>query len=198
MARRNDISERFLQNLEPLQGALTAYCRRSLHDRNAIADVLQSAIGNAYRDFDRFAEGSSFRAWIFRYVHFEILNCNRKHDRTDHLNLPAELSVEEVWEFAVSEPLCTALIEAPQRVLDRCDEELAAAVLGLPALERAVFLLRAVGQFKYREMAEILEIPIGTVMSCLARARVRLRQELAQHAEANGWFKPEDMKHELP
>jgi RNA polymerase sigma-70 factor (ECF subfamily) len=198
VARGNDKAERFMQHLEPLQGALASFCRRSLYDHNSMADVLQSAIGNAFRDFDRYAEGSNFRAWIFRYVHFEILNCNRKHERTGHLELPAELSVDDVWEFAVSEPLCLALIETPEKVLDRCDQELATAILALPPLERAVFLLRAIGHFKYREMADILEIPIGTVMSCLALARVRLRKELAQHAFANGWLKPEDAHHELP
>ncbi len=183
---------RFMRLLEPLQGALAGYCRRSLHDRNSIADVLQSAVANSYRDFHLYAEGTNFRAWMFQYVHFEIQNANRKHERTSHFDFPVKLSVEDVWELALTEPLFTTLLQAPDQILDQCDQELASAVLELPPLERAVILLRSIGEFKYREISDILHVPIGTVMSCLARARIRLRQKLTQHGHASGWLKHEE------
>lgn len=55
-----------MRHLEPLQASLEAYCRRLLSEPHAIADVLQSAVANAYRNFDRYAEGTDFRAWILR------------------------------------------------------------------------------------------------------------------------------------
>lgn len=84
MGNARSKAESFMRHLEPLQGALEAYCRRSLRDRNAVGDVLQSAVGSAFRDFHLYVEGSNFRAWIFRYVHLEVQNCNRKTERTKH------------------------------------------------------------------------------------------------------------------
>lgn len=185
-------AERFMRHLEPLQGALEAYCRRCLRDRNALADVLQSAVGNAFRDFHLYVEGSNFRAWIFRYLHLEIQNCNRKRERTKHEELPAELSVEDAWNLALDEPLFKVLLDDPEAVLDQCDAALAQAVWELSPLERAVLLLQAIGEFKYREIADILQVPIGTVMSSLARCRVRLRQRLVHYGEEQGLLKPEE------
>jgi RNA polymerase sigma-70 factor (ECF subfamily) len=184
-------AETFLRHLQPLQGPLEAYCRRSLWDRNATADVLQSAVANAFRDFHLYAEGSNFRAWMFQYAHLEVLNSNRKHRRDRHKELPADLSVEETWQPARDEALSRVLLEDPDPLLDRCDEALAAALRGLTAIERSVFLLRAVGDFTYREIAEIVAIPLGTVMSSLSRARLRLREKLVRYGEENGLLRRE-------
>lgn len=196
MSKRQGKAEKFMQHLAPLQGALEAFCRRCLYDPNAIRDVLQSAIANAYRDFDLYVEGTNFRAWIFRYVHLETLNCNRKHLRTRHEELPADLSLEDVWQLALDEPLLKVLLDDPEVVLDRCDTALAQAVRELPVLERAILLLHAIGEFKYREIAEILRVPIGTVMSTLSRSRVRLRQRLVQCGEEAGLLRPNQRRGE--
>lgn len=185
-------AENFMRHLEPLQGALEAYCRRSLHDRNVIRDVLQSAIANAYRDFHLYAEGTNFRAWIYRYVHLEIQNCNRKFERTRHEELPPDLSVEEAWQLALDEPLFKVLLDDPDLILDRCDTVLAEAVKALSPLERSALLLYAIGEFKYREIADILQVPIGTVMSSLARCRLRLRQCLVEFGVERGLLKSEE------
>jgi RNA polymerase sigma-70 factor (ECF subfamily) len=184
-------AEKFMRHLEPLQGALEAYCRRSLHDRAAILDVLQSAIANAYRDFHLYAEGTNFRAWIFRYVHLEMQNSNRKFERTRHEDLPDELPVEDAWELPPDEPLFKTLLDDPEGVLEQCDAIVSQAVRELPPLERAAFLLQVMGEFKYREIADILQVPIGTVMSRLARCRLRLRQRLVRYGEEHGLLKPE-------
>ena len=190
MSKGRTKAENFMRHLEPLQGALEAYCRRSLHDPNSVRDVLQSAIANAYRDFHLYVEGTNFRAWIFRYAHLETLNSNRKYARTRHEELPADLSVEDTWQLALDEPLFKVLLDDPDPVLDQCDTALARAVRELAPLERAVLLLQAIGEFKYREMAEILQVPIGTVMSTLARSRVRLRQRLVQYGEEHSLLRP--------
>lgn len=190
MAQR-DKAGVFLEHLEPLQGALEGYCARWLHNRSDVEDVLQNAVARAFRDFDCYAEGTNFPAWLFRYVHLEILNWRRKQERTRHQELPAEIAVEEAWQMAVDEPLFKTLLDDPEVVLDRCDEVLAEAVRSLTTLERSVMLLQAIGDFKYREMADILQVPIGTVMSSLARARLRLRERLVQYGEEAGILKRE-------
>jgi len=171
-----------------LQGALETYCRRMAYDADGVEDVLQSAVAKAYRDFHRYAEGTNFRAWMFRYLHFEVLETNRKFQRGRHDPLPAEPTVEDAWQMALDEPLVTALLDRPELILDQCDAELFRAVRSLAPLERSVLLLRAVGEFKYREMSEILKIPIGTVMSSLARCREKLRRELAVYCQDQGIF----------
>lgn len=60
LSRDTDKAEQFWKHLEPLQGALEGYCRRSAHDQSAVEDVLQEAVTTALRDFDSFAEGDTF------------------------------------------------------------------------------------------------------------------------------------------
>ncbi len=152
-------------------------------------DALQSAIVNALRDFHLYAEGTNFRAWIFRYLYLEICNRNRKEGRQRREELPLDLAFEEFWQLVLDEPLYKVLLEDPEAVLDQCDARLRSAVQELPEEEQAVFLLRVIGEFKYREIADILEIPIGSVMGYLARSRLRLRQRLVQLGEELGVLK---------
>jgi RNA polymerase sigma-70 factor (ECF subfamily) len=182
-----------MQHLEPLRGGLEAYCRRTLRDPGEVGDVLQAAVANAFRDFQLYVEGTNFRAWNFRYLNGEILNANRRAGRLPRtIGSLAELPVEETWQMARDEPLAEALRNDPEAVLDQCDQVLAEAVRDLPAQEQAVLLLRAVGEFTYREMAEILGIPLGTVMTCLSRGRLRLRQRLQDYGRAHGLVRPDE------
>ena len=176
-----DKAERFLSHLEPIQRALSAYCRRALNSGNEISDVLQSAAVNAYRDFDLYAEGTNFRAWMFRYVSYEVLNRNRAAARHNLAKLPKDL-VDESSDPGSDESSVDRLLDDPETVLDQCDDVVAKAVRGLPDMERSIFLLRAIGEFKYREIAEILEVPVGTVMGLLSRSRDRLRRSLAEYS----------------
>jgi DNA-directed RNA polymerase specialized sigma24 family protein len=130
-------AERFLRHLEPLQAALEAYCRRSLYDPNGALDVLQSAVASTFRDFHLYVEGTNFRAWIFRYVHLEIQNANRKHRRDRHEELPADLSVEEAWNLVLDEPLLQVLLDDPDAILDECDTALTEAIGSLAPQERS-------------------------------------------------------------
>lgn len=172
--------ERFLRRLAPLQGALESYCRRLLRNASDVPDALQAALATAFRDFHLYVEGSNFRAWIFHYVHWEIQNCNRKFERTRHVDLPNDLSGADESVTVAADYDLAALLDDPEAVLDHCEDCLAQAVRELPFRERAVLLLQVFGEFKYREMSEILQAPIGTVMSTLARCRARLRHRLSQ------------------
>jgi RNA polymerase sigma-70 factor, ECF subfamily len=186
-----DRTARFLRQLEPLQAVLEAYARRSVHDPNAVEDVLQEAVGKAFRDFHLYAEGTNFRAWIFRYLNLEVYAGNRSFHRQRSEALAEEPIVEEVWEQAIDEPLIERLLDDPERILNQCDESLAQAIWELSPLERSVLLLHFIGQFKHREMSEILEVPMGTIMSALSRARTKLRLRLAEYAHEHGLLGPE-------
>jgi RNA polymerase sigma-70 factor (ECF subfamily) len=123
---------------------------------------------------------------MFRYLNLEIYAGNRSFHRQRRQALTDEPTVEDVWELAIDEPLVERLLEEPDRTLSECDEVLANAIAELSSLERSVLLLRAIGQFKHREMSEILEVPMGTVMSALSRGRRRLRLRLAEYGKEHG------------
>jgi RNA polymerase sigma-70 factor (ECF subfamily) len=179
VAAEDSKSERFLLHLKPLQGALETFCRRSLYESQGLEDVLQEAAMKAFRDFGLFAEGTNFRAWIFRYAHLSVLEANRRSRIRRHEALNIEPAVEEHWQPAPDDSLLMVLLQSPEVVLEQCDETLGRAILMLREVDRAVLLLKSVGEFKYREIAEILGIPMGTVMSSLSRARQQVRYSLA-------------------
>jgi RNA polymerase sigma-70 factor (ECF subfamily) len=182
-------SDSFVKQLEPLQRALEAYCRRSLRDVNEVADVLQAAVGKAFRDYHEFAQGTNFRAWIFRYVCLEVLNRNRAAGRTRPVGLLTDLPDDNATnDLGEGETLASFVLTHPERILDGCDDQLAEGIGQMPPLERSILLLRAIGEFRYREIAEILSVPMGTVMGLLARGRSRLRAQLAEYAKKQGWL----------
>lgn len=197
MSRDTDKAEGFWKHLEPLHGALEGYCRRSVYDQNAVEDVLQEAVAAALGDFDLFAEGTSFRAWIYRYVNLTILAANRRTRKKPHIELAQEPAVEDDWMLAFDESHFAALLHSPQGVLEHCDDTLSGAIGQLNTLERSSLMLKAVGGFKYREIAEILGKPMGTVMSALGRARRRLRHELVEYGRERGLLKPEENRNEV-
>lgn len=192
VSKGDDKPERFILHLKPLQGALEAFCRRSLYDISVVEDVLQEAMARAFRDFGLFSEGTNFRAWIFRYVNFGILEANRRYLDRKHQPLDVEpAAVEGDWKLGLDESLLQILIESPEVVLESCEEDLQRAVLRLRPVDRNVLLLQAIGDFKYREIAEIIGIPLGTVMSSLARARQQVRSALIRHRGGHGTSPPE-------
>jgi len=177
-------TERFVAHLEPIQRQLAVYCSRALNRSDETADVLQSAIANAFRDFDKYSEGTNFRAWMFRYVSLETLNRNRTASR-----LPSRLEEQHLSQantLDIESFRLETLLDNPEAILDHCDTVVAQSVGELTEQERKILLLRAVGDFKYREIAEILDIPMGTVMGLLSRARTQLRSRLLDYARQHG------------
>lgn len=161
---------------------MEAYCRQSLHDPQCVEDALQNTVADAFRNFHLYVENSNFRAWIFRYLNFEILEQNRRTAKSSpQETLPAELAGDGGGDSAMQEQLLQSLLEDPDAVLEHCDATLAQAVTELSSRDASVLLLRAIGEFRYGEIAEILEVPVGTVMSSLARTRERLRRRLADY-----------------
>jgi RNA polymerase sigma-70 factor (ECF subfamily) len=178
-----------LKHLEPLQRVLEAYCRRSLRDGNEVADVLQAAVARAFRDFHEFEEGTNFRAWIFRYVSLEILNRNRVAGRMEPQGLLTEVPANpDAPDLTGDEGVAMLVLHCPERYIESCDSQVADAIWKMPLLERSILLLRAIAEFRYREIAEILDVPMGTVMGLLARGRARLRTQLADYARSEGIY----------
>jgi len=180
-----DDKEQFVALLEPERDALWRFASRMCIDKGAAEDCLQDAVIVGYRKFDDFTLGTSFRAWMFRILTNTILNSNSKARRALKqraapiaLDLVAASEHEQAWE---------GVLEEPDVFLQHVSDPVRCAVKGLPAHERMVFLLRAAENFSYRDISETLQIPMGTVMSHLFRARGRLRESLTEYAKDTGF-----------
>src|SRR5262249_14399368 len=99
-----------------------------LRNRSLVEDVLQSAVATAFAHFDRFSEGTNFKAWLFRFVTLEIFNRNRKHEPIPLGEVPVDLSAEESWELVTLGDTFSAMLEDPDVVLEHFDDVVVGAL----------------------------------------------------------------------
>lgn len=184
MSRSDDKNVVFLELLLPLQRSLEVYCRRMLRDPSHVEDVLQSAIMEAFARFDRYAEGTNFRAWIFRFVTLELFNRNRKREPAPFGDGLEEVPDPPSQDFP--DDALAVLLENPGPLMEHFEDQVVAALWQLTTAERAVLLLRGVGEFSYHEIHTIMSIPLGSVIGYLSRSRKKMRQSLADYAAERG------------
>lgn len=146
---------------------------RLLGDGAKAEDVVQETYLQAWKSFARFEPGTNCRAWLFK-----ILVNTIHHHRRSWFNLRRVKDSEEVL---VQTPACAPAV--PERIEEG---QILRALDGLPADYRAVVLLADVQEFSYKEIAGMLEVPIGTVMSRLSRGRKALREQLSEVARTYG------------
>lgn len=158
--------EEFRQVALPHLGELVRVATRVLRDRAAAEDAVQETFLQAWRSFSTFQPGTNCRAWLYTIM-FRVISRNR---RKAHAERQVDLD---------SAPAGALLVETPP-VDSLARDHLLAAVEALPDVYRTVLLLADVEQLKYREIAEVLDVPLGTVMSRLSRARDQLRSAVAE------------------
>jgi RNA polymerase sigma-70 factor (ECF subfamily) len=141
---------------------LRRYARALVGDRYLADDLVQDTLERAWNKFYLWRPGSDLRAWLFTIMHNVFVNETRRR------RYEIEQLMEEVPPVAVR---ATQSEQLELRDVDR-------ALRALPVEQREVVLLVAVEQFSYEEVSGALDIPIGTVMSRLSRARARMRQLL--------------------
>jgi RNA polymerase sigma-70 factor, ECF subfamily len=148
-------------------------------------DLVQETYLKAYRAFDSFTEGTNLKAWLYRILTNTYINSYRAASRR-----PQIADVEDVEDLYLYRRLGTDGREgrsAEDEALDSfTDDEVKAAIESLPETFRMAVLLADVEGFSYKEIAEITDVPIGTVMSRIHRGRRALQKALAQFAEARG------------
>jgi RNA polymerase sigma factor (sigma-70 family) len=154
----------------PLFDSLYNFARWLVHNSNDAEDLVQETYLKALRSFGSFQPGTNFRAWIFRILRNNFLSSCSRLERRMTVVMDSE---EGGPELAVD-------TETPETILmNRFNSQLAQrAIDDLPVHYRETLLLCEVEEMSYREIAEILTIPIGTVMSRLARARKAVRDSL--------------------
>ncbi|MFV0451690.1 MAG: sigma-70 family RNA polymerase sigma factor [Propioniciclava sp.] len=178
-------SGRFERDALPYLDQLYGAALRMTRNPADAEDVVQEAFAKAYASFHQFKPGTNLKAWLYRILTNTYINVYRKKQRR-----PQESSDESVedWQLARAEQhTSSGLRSAEADALDRMPDSVvkdAMAQLG-PDFRLAVYLADVEG-FSYKEIAEIMETPIGTVMSRLNRGRTQLRGMLEDHAATYG------------
>ncbi|MEQ1759171.1 MAG: sigma-70 family RNA polymerase sigma factor [Vicinamibacterales bacterium] len=175
-ARREALANDVLTYLEPLY----ATALRLTRQRADAEDLVQDTYVKALRFADKFEPGTNLRAWLYTILHNTWRNRQRDAAR-------AGVNVDsEVVEQEGTRPGGPAAFDTPERILLRSsiDADLQAALDGLPEVFRQAVWLRDVEEFTYAEIAEMLEIPPGTVMSRIARGRKLLFERLSHVEDA--------------
>jgi RNA polymerase sigma-70 factor, ECF subfamily len=162
--------EEFEQLAMPLFDGLYNFARWLARDESEAEDLVQESFVKALRGFGSFAPGTDFRAWMFRILRNTFLTS--RTGLQAKLTVPLEPEDEESMGVTRETPETLALSSATR-------ESLQGALADLPVVYREVILLCDVEEMKYQEIAEVLSVPIGTVMSRVARGRRLLRQALA-------------------
>jgi RNA polymerase sigma-70 factor (ECF subfamily) len=154
----------------PLFDPLYNFARWLVHDSHDAEDLVQETYLKALRSFASFQAGTNFRAWMFRILRNNFLSSCSKLER--------RMTVAMDWEEDGPEPAVDT--ETPETILmNRFHSQLMQhAIDDLPVHYREALLLCEVEEMSYQEIAEILTIPMGTVMSRLARARKAVRESL--------------------
>jgi RNA polymerase sigma-70 factor, ECF subfamily len=147
--------------------------QRILRDSERADEVVQEVYLQAWKSYDRFEPGTNCKAWLYRILFHSVNHYRRKWFRFRLLSEHEEHLQENLaWTPPV-----------PDRLTDK---DILAALDAIPPDFRSVVLLVDVEEFAYKEVASILQIPIGTVMSRLSRGRKLLRRRLANVAKSYG------------
>ena len=160
---------------------------RMTRNRADAEDLVQEAMLRAFRSFHTFTEGTNLRAWLFRILTNVYINSYRaKQRRPDETDL-GEVEDLYLYRRIGSFETAAASLSAEEQFLDLfTDDEVKAALEDLPDNFRLPVLLADVEGFAYREIADILEIPVGTVMSRLHRGRKAMQRALYLFAVDRG------------
>jgi RNA polymerase sigma-70 factor (ECF subfamily) len=181
----------FAEQALPFAPQLYSAALRMTRNPSDAEDLVQETYLKGYRSFRTFAEGTNLRAWLFRILTNTYINIYRAKQRR-----PEETELDDLQDFylyrrigGIEEAL--AARSAEDELMDVfTDDEVKQALEDLPENFRLPVLLADVEGFSYKEIAEMLEIPIGTVMSRLHRGRKAMQKALFDFAEQRGLTAP--------
>jgi len=179
------LRERFERDVLPLLPSLYGAAMRMTRNRSDAEDLVQETYLRAYRGFAGFQEGTNLKAWLYRILTNSFINTYRKKQRQPQ----TVEGPDDVDEWYLFDKLGGRNVElsAETEVLDKIpDEAVKGALESLPENFRLPVLLADVEGFSYKEIAEIMDTPIGTVMSRLHRGRKALQKALWDTAKERG------------
>lgn len=181
----DELSQRFSRDALPYLDQLYGAAMKMTRKPQDAQDLVQETFMKAFAAFESFTEGTNLKAWLYRIMTNTYINTYRKKQREPYMGVVEEL---EDWQWGEAEST-TALSSrsAEAEALDHMPATVVTEALNsLPEDFRMVVYLADVEGFAYQEIADIMETPIGTVMSRLHRGRARLRSDLGDYAREQG------------
>jgi RNA polymerase sigma-70 factor, ECF subfamily len=181
MADREQFAEQAMQYAPQLYSA----ARRMTGNAADAEDLVQDTFLRAWRSFATFEEGTNLRAWLFRILTNSFINTYRAKQRRPQESDLAD--VEDLYLYKRVRSIDPATRSAEDTLFELfTDDEVKSALEELPENFRVPVLLADVQEFSYKEIADMLDIPIGTVMSRLHRGRKGMQKRLIDSATERG------------
>lgn len=177
--------EKFEELINAHKDEFYRYIYRNVWDTSVADDVFSEAILVVFKNQDKFRINSNFRAWVYKILTNKCFIANREISRRGEQLEDYEDSYYNLKE----KEHYSSLLENPKGFLEECGDEIFIALKKISTAERSSILLKDLEHFSYKEIASILEIPVGTVMTHLARGRKKLRIELLSYARKKGIIK---------
>jgi RNA polymerase sigma-70 factor, ECF subfamily len=172
----------FEQDVIPYMRKLYPAALRMTRNPSDAEDLIQETFARAYTAFHQFSPGTNLSAWLYRILANTFINSCRKLRRE-----PAQTLFPDLAEVPADGLRTQPARSAEEEAMDRVgDSEVFRALRDLPGGFSAVVYLADVEGYSYKEIADILGVPLGTVMSRLHRGRQRLRVRLAMHGRGRG------------
>lgn len=172
----------------PFVDALYNTAYRMTRNSEDAEDLVQETYLKAYRYYDKFEEGTNFKAWLFKIMKNTFINNYRRKQNAPALSDFAE--IEENFESQVSEEAARQIKNPEDELLENVlDEDVQVALDKLPPDYRMVVILADLEGFSYKEIADILEVPVGTVMSRLYRGRRLMEEAMLGFAKEYGYLR---------
>jgi RNA polymerase sigma-70 factor (ECF subfamily) len=183
-SKKEDTHRQFEQEMMPYMDVLYNYAYYLSGDREAANDLVQDTYMKAYRFYGKFEKGTNAKAWLYRIMKNTYINDYRRVHR-----LPEIVEYNEQISAYQMLPQDRTGADDLYNKIDRLslDDDVAGAIAALPEKFKSVIVLRDIEDLPYEEIAELLEIPIGTVRSRLHRARSLLFDRLKGYAQNRGY-----------
>lgn len=176
----------FLALIRPEMRGLRAVARQYVYEENGADDLVQETLLRAWRAFS-LTKGQTYeRAWFYTILRNVARDWHRAAKRRVTLVRPPNGELDDTTAAGGSDALAPLPVMDEGRMREFLDDRIVAALNALEPSFREVVLLSVAGGLRYREIAQALDCPIGTVMSRMARARRALREQLSDYARVWG------------